>query len=169
MFTENTHAVTIRESVRAIIVDGSLRILLSRVTSLGKTNNKQLWVTLGGRIQKGEDLKQALERELSEELGAINYVIGPKVWFGDERVNWNGKLVRLIEHFFLVSVPPGEYRFLGVDQAEVASTYELKWWTANKIAASADRFVPCGLANLLGDLPHARDAECIRVQLEQAD
>lgn len=159
--------MTIRESVRAVVVNEPRQILLSRVTPLGTANNqKALWVTLGGRLKEGEDLAHALARELVEELGPIKYSIGPKVWFGDELVNWDGKEVRLIEHFFLVSVPSGEYSFVGTDDAEVSSTHQLKWWSADEIAASGDRFVPCDLGVLLASLESTQSSDCRHVRLE---
>jgi 8-oxo-dGTP diphosphatase len=156
-----------RESVRAVVVNGYWQILLSRVTPLGTANDERpLWVTLGGRPKVGEDLGYALKRELVEELGSLSYVVGSKIWYGDEVVNWGGDQIRLIEHFFLVRVPPGEYSFVGVDAAEVSGTHELKWWTPNEIAASGHRFVPRDLCGLLADLASRGNSSCRKIRLE---
>ena len=159
--------MTIRESVRAVVVNGRQQILLSRVTPLGTADDKRpLWVTLGGRRKNGEGLEHALKRELVEELGSVRYVVGSKIWHGEEVVIWGSNEVQLIEHFFLVRVPSGKYSFVGADDAEVSSTHELKWWTADEIAASRDRFVPRDLGLLLAELPSGRNPSCRQVRLE---
>jgi ADP-ribose pyrophosphatase YjhB (NUDIX family) len=155
-----------RESVRALVLDPAGRILLSRVTPLGASGGRDLWVTLGGRLKGGEALVQALERELSEELAQTECEIGSEVWRGDEMVNWGGKEVRLLEHFFLVRVKAGDHMFTGHEEEEAANTHELRWWTAREIASSNAKFVPCDLAALLLELPATSTSECKRVRLE---
>lgn len=159
----------IRESVRALVIDESKRILLSRVTPLGNADGKQLWVTLGGRIKEGESLPEALKRELAEELAETRYSIGSEVWFGDEHVLWNGKQVHLIEHFYLVEVQASDYKFIGTDEEEISSTHELRWWTIDEIAASDATFVPYPFAPLLDQLLSEKSRERKRVQLERGD
>lgn len=143
---------SIRESVRALVIDDAGRILLSRVTPLGTVTGRDLWVTLGGRIKEGEALPDALKRELAEELAETRYEVGSEVWLGNEIVNWGGKQVRLLEHFYVVRVRAADYTFIGHDEEEVSSTHELRWWTADDIAASDAKFVPCDMASLLAEL-----------------
>jgi 8-oxo-dGTP pyrophosphatase MutT (NUDIX family) len=161
---------TIRESVRALVIDDAGRILLSRVTPLGTVTGRDLWVTLGGRLKEGESLPQALKRELAEELAETKHEIGPEVWFGDEIVNWGGKQVRLVEHFYLVRVQPADYTFIGHDEEEVSSTHELRWWSADEIGTADATFVPCDMASLLAELLRGLpNPQHKHVQLETGD
>lgn len=160
---------TIRESVRALVIDDAGRILLSRVTPLGAATGRDLWVTLGGRLKEAESLPQALRRELAEELAETRYEIGPEVWLGDEIVNWGGKQVRLVEHFYLVKVQAADYTFIGHDEEEASSTHELRWWAADEIATSAAKFVPCDMASLLAELLRGPPPQHKHVQLERGD
>jgi 8-oxo-dGTP diphosphatase len=156
-----------RESVRAVGVNDSGEVLLSRVRpTMTLSDGNALWVTLGGRISPGEDLVCALKRELREEPGRTDFTIGPKIWFGDEIVTWGGKAVRLVEHFFHVRVPPGPCSFVGTDNEEVESTHELRWWQADQILASRDRFVPKDLGDLMRRLGKGIDQKCLKVMLE---
>lgn len=59
----------IRNCVRAVIENEFNEILLERFEFRNVIGNKVLWVTPGGGIKNNETAKEALVRELSEELG----------------------------------------------------------------------------------------------------
>jgi TDG/mug DNA glycosylase family protein len=65
-----------RESVRAAVVDEQNRILLLRYGD----EYGDWWVTPGGGRERGEDDEQTLRRELEEEVGLAEFVLGPLVW-----------------------------------------------------------------------------------------
>ena len=53
-----------KETVRAIIVDGKNILLIARIKS-----NDSYFIFPGGGVEEGEDHEQALIREVKEELG----------------------------------------------------------------------------------------------------
>lgn len=61
-----------RDVVEAIIVNKKNEVLLQKKTLDYKTISGGGWSLFGGEIEKGEDLEQALKREVKEE---INYEI----------------------------------------------------------------------------------------------
>lgn len=65
-----------RENVRAAVVDERDRILLLRYGD----DYGDWWVTPGGGREPGEDDEQTLRRELEEEVGLVEFVLGPLLW-----------------------------------------------------------------------------------------
>jgi len=65
------------------------------------------WEFPGGKLEVGEDVRAALQRELHEELGV--QVLGAQAWH-DEMVDYPHALVHL--HFWIVSAWEGELRML---------------------------------------------------------
>ena len=65
------------------------------------------WEFPGGKLEAGEDVRAALQRELHEELGV--QVLSAQAW-QDEMVDYPHALVHL--HFWIVSAWEGELRML---------------------------------------------------------
>ena len=65
------------------------------------------WEFPGGKLEAGEDVRAALDRELREELGV--QVLSAHAWH-DEMVDYPHALVHL--HFWIVSAWDGELRML---------------------------------------------------------
>jgi len=65
------------------------------------------WEFPGGKLEAGEDVRAALQRELHEELGV--QVLSAHAW-QDEMVDYPHALVHL--HFWIVSAWDGELRML---------------------------------------------------------
>ena len=65
------------------------------------------WEFPGGKLEAGEDVRAALQRELREELGV--QVLSAQAWH-DEMVDYPHALVHL--HFWIVSAWEGELRML---------------------------------------------------------
>ena len=135
-----------RPAVRALLVDRKRRTLLLRWEVSGHV----WWITPGGGIDPGEDDETALRRELYEEIGAAGVEVGPVVW---ERLNvlpYPPRITHQPERFYLVEV----------DELEVAPTVDLapegvfghRWWTAEELEATGERFSPPELPALLRGL-----------------
>jgi TDG/mug DNA glycosylase family protein len=65
-----------RENVRAAVVDEQDRILLLRYGD----EYGRWWVTPGGGRERGEGDEQTLRRELEEEIGLVDFHLGPLLW-----------------------------------------------------------------------------------------
>jgi 8-oxo-dGTP pyrophosphatase MutT (NUDIX family) len=143
----------IRTAVRALIVDPDDHLLLVRFQFPRVT----VWATPGGGKEAEESDEAALRRELDEELGLTDVVIGPHVWsrlhiipFLDGR--WDGQR----DHIFLVRTPRFEPApRLSWEQLRSERLHAVRWWSGEELAAAAEagvRFAPLTLPSRLASL-----------------
>jgi len=135
----------IRAAARAIVLAPAEQVLLVRFEFPAGTR----WSLPGGGIDPGESVEDALRRELREEVGLLDAVIGPHVWNRLHIVPFvNGLYDGQREEIRLVKVPhvfePQPAFTWEALNAEFV--FELRWWTIDEIAASDAIFVPADLA-----------------------
>ena len=134
-----------RPAVRALVLDPNDHVLMVRLVF----PHGAYWVLPGGGIEEGEDVLEALRRELYEETGLVDPEIGAPVWnrlhefhlVDSEGTEWHGQR----EVVFLVR----EERFgvrpsLTVDQLLAENLHEHRWWSLDDIATydGTDVFAP---------------------------
>lgn len=148
----STDGLRIREAVRAIVRTPDLAVLLVRFEF--PTGSR--WALPGGGLENGETHREALHRELVEEVGLTAPSIGPHVWSRLHIVPFiNGRFDGQREQIHLVDV---DDRFeptptLSWQQLNDEYVFELRWWTLDEIdAATHLHFVPAPMAALLRDL-----------------
>ncbi|HJP70919.1 MAG TPA: NUDIX domain-containing protein [Candidatus Limnocylindria bacterium] len=140
----------LRDAARAVVLDPDGRILLVRF----EFPDRHVWACPGGGLEPGESHEDALRRELREEVGLEVEDVGPCIWtrshvipFLDGR--WDGQ----VERFFLVEVDPFEpVPLLSLDQLRAEFVTDLRWWSADELAASREIHAPRRLAELVADL-----------------
>ena len=71
------------------------------------------------------------------------------VWSRERRMSWRGKDVLHKERFFLARTDRTEIDMSGLDEKERSWTRGHRWWTAEEIASSSERFEPLDLGTLL--------------------
>jgi 8-oxo-dGTP diphosphatase len=142
----------IRSAARAVVIDPDDRILLVRFEFPART----IWATPGGGIEPGESAEEAIMRELEEETGLRDVVVGPAVWTRLHIVpfiggNWDGQH----EQYHLVRVPAFEPRpGLSWEQLNAEYVHELRWWTPPELAEATETFAPRRLPELVRSLLH---------------
>ena len=138
----------LRRGVRAILLDDADRILLVRFAVYGRT----WWGPPGGGVEAGEDDREALARELREELGLHGPAIGPCLW---TRTHWFAGMPRhggqeetayIVRSHAFDPAPESAQDLLaeGVDG--------LRWWTLDELEASRETFAPRRFPALVRDL-----------------
>ena len=111
-----------RESVRAALIDGQGRILLLRYAD----DYGEWWVTPGGGREEGETDEQTLRRELDEEIGLLDFELGPLLW---ERRRWTLEepgFGSFLSRVYLVRVD----RF---EPPHLTEAQELRWFSAAEL------------------------------------
>jgi 8-oxo-dGTP pyrophosphatase MutT (NUDIX family) len=141
-----------RSAVRVVLQDDGGRILLFRAF-LASRSAEGWWELPGGGIDPGETYVQAAVREIREETGLV---IGPGQ-VGEPRwrrsATWLARGIRRLQHEVVVHVriagqcpPVGD----GGRTAEELEEYvAARWWDPEDILASAERFYPGRLPELL--------------------
>ena len=140
-----------RPSARLILLDPDDRLFLFHVHDPGvfdpaNPHSDPFWVMIGGFVDPGEEFADAAVREAREETAIV--VDGPVrwVWKRERRMSWRGKDVLHRERFFLGRTKRTEIDTSGLDERERSWTLGHRWWSAEEIASSKERFEPLDLA-----------------------
>ncbi len=139
----------IRRAVRAVLLTPRSDVLLVRFEFPTRT----VWALPGGGLEPDEDHVRALHRELDEEVGITDAVIGPHVWNREHIIphedgRWDGQRDR----YYLVPVAE---RFeprpsLTWEQLRAERMHEIRWWSLEEVEArTATHFAPGRLPGLL--------------------
>ena len=143
-----------RPSARLILLDPDDRLFLFNVHDPGvfdpvNPHSDPFWVMIGGFVDPGEDFADAAVREAREETAIV--VDGPVrwVWKRERRMSWRGKDVLHRERFFLGRTKRTEIDTSGLDERERSWTLGHRWWSADEIATSKERFEPLDLGTQL--------------------
>ena len=141
-----------RSCVRVVLRDRAGRILLFRAV-LASRADSHWWELPGGGIEPGETYQQAAIREIREETGLeISAAqVGPPRW--RRTATWTARGIRRLQHEVVVPVdidadaPPVADD--GRTAEEVEEYVDARWWEVAEVLASAERFYPGRLPDLL--------------------
>lgn len=146
-----------RPSARLILLDSQDRLFLFNVHDPAVFDPADpyfdpFWVMIGGLVDPGEEFADAAVREAYEETKLPVVGVPLWVWTRERHMSWRGKDVLHKERFFLARTDRSEIDTSGLDERERSWTRGHRWWTADQIAASPDRFEPRDLGLRLKDL-----------------
>lgn len=144
----------IRSAVRALLLTPDQHVLLVRF----EFNDGTVWALPGGGLEPGEDHLTALRRELIEEVGLQDPVVGAHVWNREHIIPfdsglWDGQRDR----FYLVNAmdrfePQPAFSW---DELHAERMHELRWWHVDEVErhdAANVWFAPRRLGPLLRQL-----------------
>lgn len=136
-----------RRAVRAVLLTPEEDVLLMRIHPPGSQDH--FWITPGGGLAPGESVQDGLRRELREELGLLEFQIGPLVWRRHHTFDWGDRRISQQEEYYIVRAP----RFDPVmsDEAEARLLHSFRWWPIAALAVSEETLTPLSLCKIVTD------------------
>ncbi|MFI4999769.1 MAG: NUDIX domain-containing protein [Reyranellales bacterium] len=139
-----------RPSARLILLDPQDRLFLFKVhtpTVFDPADpfHDPFWVMVGGLVDPGEEFAAAAIREAREETGLVLGGELRVVWTRERIMHWRDKQVLHRERFFLGRASSSHIDTSGLDEREQRFTIDHRWWRADEIAESKERFEPIDL------------------------
>jgi len=139
-----------RPSGRLILLDPQDRIFLFHVHDPDVYDPRDrwtdpIWIMIGGMVDPGENYAEAAIREAREETGLVVAGRAHWVWKRERVMSWRGRERLHRERFFLARTQSTEIDTSGLDAIERSWTLGHRWWTADEILASTERFEPMDL------------------------
>src|ERR1700712_3459150 len=137
--------VTVRRAVRVLLIDPADRVLLMQFQV--DDTDRCFWITVGGGIEDGESLEEAARREVFEEVGLLDFQLGPVVWIRREVFLWVGEEIDQSETIFMARVPAFEPSSASHTEVELAYVRDTRWWSLEELERTEEVFYPTQLAH----------------------
>jgi 8-oxo-dGTP pyrophosphatase MutT (NUDIX family) len=134
-----------REAIRAILLTPEREVLLLRIRP--PEGGDWFWITPGGGLEPGETIEAGLRRELMEELGLGQFVLGPVVWLRQHTFTWAEKRICQREKYYIIHVARFEPHMSDATEAKVLDRFH--WWPVAELARARERLTPLSLAQIV--------------------
>jgi 8-oxo-dGTP pyrophosphatase MutT (NUDIX family) len=129
---------SVRHVARALLIHDS-KLLLMHVC----LPDRSFWCTVGGGMDPGETVEDAVKRETYEETGftAQDVVWQKPVWYGEHIRTWNGvetinKTTFVLGHALKTTIHPA-----ALTDWEKRHVKEFKWWSVQEMETTAEFIV----------------------------
>ncbi len=135
----------VRNTARAVLFDPLGRVLLFEfILPEGFIGEgvAHFWATPGGEIEPGEDVRDAVAREVLEETGIANCEYGAELWFGSNQLTIKGQPTKTLERFFHVRSPTAQLGATNWTDIEKEVMRTHRWWTVAELIDAKETIFP---------------------------
>jgi len=137
-----------RPTARVLLLDETDRILLMKGRLPGAAAGPGFWFTVGGGVEAGETVVQAAAREIREETGIRDFVLGPVVWVREGVMRMPDPMF-LRECYLVARCGGAEPSREGWNALERDLIDDIRWWTLAELIMTTEGVFPPGLAQRL--------------------
>jgi len=146
-----------RITARVILLDPANRILLMKGRLPSAPDAPGAWFTIGGGVEDGEGLFEAAAREILEETGFTDAVLGPVVWYGEGIVYDRKRRPLVLKASYIVArCAGGEPSRAGWQPLESELVDDIRWWALDELRACPEDIYPGTLLDLLPEVMAGR-------------
>ncbi|MEC7924477.1 MAG: NUDIX domain-containing protein [Actinomycetota bacterium] len=148
-----------RPAARVVLLDKEKQIFLVKGSDPMRPEKGTWWEIPGGGIEPGEKSEDAAKRELYEECGFKNVVVGPCIWTQYVEFDFAMYHFKSDERIHLAEIEERtEWDPQGLEALEAAAFEEGRWWPLDDLLASEEQTLPERLREFLpqivaGNLP----------------
>ncbi len=150
--------LTIRHIARALVFDPADRLLLIEYQAVrpapSNPEARNFWFMPGGGLEPGETHEEACRRELGEEIGVHDAVIGPQVARCDGPFHLFDRSRDARERYFVVRLPDDRIDTGMLALTEGNPVIGTRWWSLDELRAADVRIEPAGLAEFACRIAH---------------
>jgi 8-oxo-dGTP pyrophosphatase MutT (NUDIX family) len=148
-----------RPAARVVVLDPDGRIFLMQGSDPMRPEKGDWWEIPGGGMEPGESSEHTAMRELHEECGIDNAVVGPCVW--TQFVEFDFAMYHFLSNeriHVAWTDTPQEWNPQALEALEAAAFEDGQWWTLEDLLASPVRTLPDRLREFLpalvaGEIP----------------
>jgi len=142
-----------RPTARVLLLDPAGRIAMMKGRIPGDPEGPSFWFTIGGGVEPGETVAEAAAREIVEETGLLDAVLGAVAWYREAvLVGEDGEPWLFQEHYVVAHTRGGHLSRAGWAEHEHRLVDDLRWWTLGELRLTDEAVFPEMIAALLPDV-----------------
>lgn len=141
-----------RQAARVLCFNSEQELLLIRAIDPADSAKPAWWELPGGGIERDEDPKEAVRRELAEEAGIIDAVVEECVWTQHAKFTFAGWNFDQHERIYTAHSSGEVGARTALEAFEAMAFTGIRWWNTDELMASNEPTVPPLLRNFLPEL-----------------